>query len=86
MLNRKINEHAAAKAELNALKKQTYRQFAASRNIDVVPDPPSTPPPPLPSNTLAVPGSSGAAAPGIRQSRTQRPAGGETPVVHRPDI
>lgn len=54
IVNKTINEHHAAKQELNKLAKTSYTNFAAARGYRVIPNPPTTAPPPLPPKKLTV--------------------------------
>ncbi len=53
-VHKAINEHHAAKQQLNKLTQTSYANFAAARGYRVIPNPPTTAPPPLPPKQLTV--------------------------------
>ena len=82
-IQRLINEHGRAMRELTRLRKQSLVQFADTGQIEIIPSPPSTPPPPLPGETRSAPRSSdNLRKPDISQSKSWLPPGSSSPRVY----
>jgi len=68
-----INEHHDAKVALNKLTQTSYANFAVARGFRVIPNPPTTAPPPLPPKQLTV------SFKEVRKDpKSKRPPGGPT--------
>lgn len=71
VVKKTINEHHAARKELTRLTTTTYANYAQQNGWRMVPNPPSSAPPPLPPAQLAPP----AAKETLKQPKAKRPTG-----------
>lgn len=72
-VSKAINEHHDAKVALNKLTQTSYVNFSTARGYRVIPNPPTTAPPPLPPKQLSV------SFKEVRKDpKSKRPPGGAT--------